>query len=81
MSDRQLGKLRGMPRAADRMVRGQPYWLLGEADHVTQDGHDVKLDVWASCCAECGQPFVFRAFRPSNGLNRRCKAHHAHRRV
>jgi hypothetical protein len=66
-------------RPPDRMLEGQPYWLVGRRPYTRADGSETTLDVWESLCADCKAPFQFlraggqpiERFSP----NRRCDRH------
>ena len=64
-----------MPPPADRMLAGQPYWHVGQVQHVNRQGIPVMLDVWVTCCAECGAPFRLHTPPGADWLTRRCKSH------
>jgi hypothetical protein len=39
-------------------VHGQRIWRrIGEREHTTRDGRNVRLAVWESRCEVCGEPF------------------------
>lgn len=62
---------------ADREYMGQHYEAVGERQHTCRDGSEIKLTVWASLCAQCGELFFCTTaehavkFNP----NRRCEKH------
>jgi hypothetical protein len=64
-----------LPLRADRLIEAQPYGRLGSEDYVNRYGRTVSLQVWASCCATCGEPFTFTALADRDDFNRRCREH------
>lgn len=75
--DEQTPVIFGRIPAPDRVFHGQPYWLVGQVNHRTQDKRDIVLNVWGTFCAECGERFVCKTpeHSPTFSPTRRCDAH------
>ena len=59
-----------------RDYKDQKYLCVSVEPYTRRDGTQTALLLWESQCAECGEPFSFKApnrdkFEP----NRRCQAH------
>jgi len=57
---------------------GQGYRLVGLRDYVNRFGHESKLVILRTHCADCGAPFEFMTTQgrfKQRAINRRCGLH------
>jgi hypothetical protein len=62
--------------------RGQLFQSLGQCETVSgRNRHRINVDLWETCCATCGAPFVFNLLPKRDGSTvpfwpvRRCETH------
>jgi hypothetical protein len=60
-----------------KLIGDQVYELARTEPHIRRDGTETELAVWQSHCAQCGEPFEFRAPSKASKFepNRRCAKH------